>query len=370
MTARTLSRVTGSLVSMSLAMGPVVCLWTRAMYRDICSAPCWDQPICLPSDSCSEVLFWKQNFDNSGYPIWTPSPKIEVLSYSDASGLGWGGFAVHINGKLAVGSWSEEESGRSSTFHELRAIQYVLESYSDNLRGKEVCHRNDNRNAEIILSVGSQIPDLHRKAVLVYKLCRELKVKELNDYLINTTDRLRNDHPDHGLVLLGDFNDFDCGNLVSHHSLKQVVQQPTRDSAILDLIVTNMHNLYSSPTIHAPLDSSDHNIVFWQPIALRQPSRIKSPKRLVHPFPRSGIDTFGRWVGTHDWFTDFGFSSSVDDLASSFTTQLVDAINRIFPVKTIKLHATDKPWITPDLKLMMKDRQKAFTAVTFQPGTL
>ena len=77
--------------------------------------------------------------------------------------------------------------------------------------------------------------------------------------------------PDHVLVLLGDFNDFDCGNLVSHHSLKQVVQQPTRDSAILDLIVTNMHNLYCSPTIHTPLGSSDHNVVLWQPKALRQP---------------------------------------------------------------------------------------------------
>ena len=86
--ARTLSCMTGSLVSISLAMGPVVRLWMRAMYRAICSAPCWDQPICLSSASRSEVLFWKQNFDNSGYLIWAPSPKIEVLSYSDASGLG------------------------------------------------------------------------------------------------------------------------------------------------------------------------------------------------------------------------------------------------------------------------------------------
>lgn len=77
---RTLFRLTGSLVSMSLAMGPVVRLWMRAMYRDICLAPCWDQPICLSSDSRSEVLFWKQNFDNSGYPIGAPSPKVEVLS--------------------------------------------------------------------------------------------------------------------------------------------------------------------------------------------------------------------------------------------------------------------------------------------------
>lgn len=139
--SRTLSRLAGSLVSMSLAMGPVVRLWMRAMYRDICLAPCWDQPICLSSDSCSEVLFWKQNFDNSGYPIWAPSPKVEVLTYSGAGGLGWGGFAVHINGKLAVISWSKEESGRSSTFREVRAIRYVLESYSEDLRGKEVCHR-------------------------------------------------------------------------------------------------------------------------------------------------------------------------------------------------------------------------------------
>ena len=101
------------------------------------------------------MLFWKQNFDNSGYPIWAPSPEVEVLTYSDASGLGWGGFVTHINGKPAVGSWSEEESGRSSTFPGLRAIRYVLELYSEDLRGKEVCHRTDNRNAEIIMSVVS-----------------------------------------------------------------------------------------------------------------------------------------------------------------------------------------------------------------------
>ena len=61
--ARTLARVSGSLVSMTLAMGPVVRLWTRAIFRDICQAPCWDKPICLSSDSHSEVLFWKHNLD-------------------------------------------------------------------------------------------------------------------------------------------------------------------------------------------------------------------------------------------------------------------------------------------------------------------
>ena len=147
------------------------------MYRDICLAPCWDQPICLSSDSRSEVLFWQQNFDNSGYLIWAPSPKVEVLTCSDTSGLGWGGFAIHINGKPTVGSWSEEESGKSSTFRELRAIQYVLELYSEDLCGKEVCHRTDNRNAEFIISVGNRLPDLCKDAVSVCKLCCELNIQ-------------------------------------------------------------------------------------------------------------------------------------------------------------------------------------------------
>jgi len=53
----------------------------------------------------------------------------------------------------------------------------VLESYGKDLQGKEVCHRTDNKNAEIIMSVGSRVPDLHLEAVLVYKLCRELNIR-------------------------------------------------------------------------------------------------------------------------------------------------------------------------------------------------
>ena len=40
-----------------------------------------------------------------------------------------------------------------------------------------MCHRTLNRNAEIIMSVGSRVPDLHKEVVLVYKLCRELNIR-------------------------------------------------------------------------------------------------------------------------------------------------------------------------------------------------
>ena len=101
------------------------------------------------------VLFWKDNFDYSGYPIWSPSPKVEVLCYSDACGHSWGGFAVQLSDKVARGSWSSADIMKSHSFQEVKAIMLILESYSEDDKGKDVLHRMDSRNAEIVLSVGS-----------------------------------------------------------------------------------------------------------------------------------------------------------------------------------------------------------------------
>lgn len=71
--ARCLSPLSESLLSMGLALCPVVHLWTRGIYRDICQANYWDKPFLVSQDSMSEVLFWRDNFDFSGCPIWSPS---------------------------------------------------------------------------------------------------------------------------------------------------------------------------------------------------------------------------------------------------------------------------------------------------------
>ena len=126
--ARQLSRFTGLLSSMGLALGPVVRLWTRSLYCDILRSASWDSPFHMSDDAVSEVLFWQDNFSNSGYPIWSPSPKPEVLSFSNASESGLGGFTAQVGAKVAVGSWSLGEMGRSSTFCELRATRRVLEA--------------------------------------------------------------------------------------------------------------------------------------------------------------------------------------------------------------------------------------------------
>ena len=183
--------------------------------------------------------------------------------------------------------------------------------------------------------------------------------RSLNEYVINTIDFLRNKYPDYGVVVLGDFNDFDISQLLSTHNLKQVVQLPTRGSAILDLIVTNLRNKYMSPRILAPLGWSVHTIVQWLP-SLGNVTHAKPTKRLVRRYPQSGIDVFGGWVTAHDWYSELGSTPTAADFTAAFTSQLTGAVDRIFPLKTFKCNHSDKPWITSAIKLLIKDRQKAF----------
>ena len=53
-------------------------------------------------------------------------------------------------------------------------------------------------------------------------------------------------------------------------------------------------------------------------------------------FPQSSIDAFGRWGSTRKWFEEAAPNATVDDLASSFTSQLAQAINLIFPPRSVK----------------------------------
>ena len=111
--ARTLSQITGMLVSMGLAVGPVVRLWTRGMYRNILETPTWDKQLALSEEAQREVSFWIENFSNNEYPIWSPSPKVDVMTFSDASASGWGGYAVQVGDHSATGSWSMAEEQKS-----------------------------------------------------------------------------------------------------------------------------------------------------------------------------------------------------------------------------------------------------------------
>ena len=68
------------------------------------------------------------------------------------------------------------------------------------------------------------------------------------------------------ILLLGDFNDLSIIDICESCTLKQVVKVPTRNDAILDLIMTNEDNTwYEEPMTLPSISSSDHLCVFYVP---------------------------------------------------------------------------------------------------------
>jgi hypothetical protein len=114
-----------------------------------------------------------------------------------------------------------------------------------------------------------------------------------------------------------------------------------------------MFHFYSTPTVTAPLGRSDHHVINWSRNTDSAACLIKKgiTKRKVRRFTQSSCAAFG--------FSDVQHPDSATALAS-FTSELSPAIDLFSPTKTIKIHATDKPWMTPMLKQLIIQRQRAF----------
>ena len=72
-------------------------------------------------------------------------------------------------------------------------------------------------------------------------------------------------HPQSCLLVLGDFNSFPDGYLISSLNLTKIVKVAIGNNRILDKCYTNIANFYEKPTILPYLENSDHH-----PVLLRR----------------------------------------------------------------------------------------------------
>ena len=56
--------------------------------------------------------------------------------------------------------------------------------------------------------------------------------------------------------------------------------------------------------------------------------------------------------------------ATVDSMAESFITDLTTSINMFFPTKSVRIHHTEKPWITSSIKQLILDTQRAYHSVS------
>ena len=67
---------------------------------------------------------------------------------------------------------------------------------------------------------------------------------------------------------------------------------------------------------------------------------------------------FGSWITRHDW-DEVISAQCVDDKVRNFQDTLTAKVDYSFPLQRITQHATDKPWMSPEIKALIRDRQGA-----------
>ena len=132
-----------------------------------------------------------------------------------------------------------------------------------------------------------------------------------------------------GITILGDFNRTEIRPICRAHALSQVVNKPTRENVILDVIITNVKHFYDDPSVKSHVSNSDHVTMYWSP---KQGYRVESSvqKRSIRPLLKSRIHEFGRWITNHSW-QEVLSATSTQDKADTFYSTINSAIETHFP---------------------------------------
>lgn len=172
-TARRLGQIAGKIISMSAVIGNVSRLMTRNIYRAIEARFDWDSPLylCGNLEVLRELQFWFNNVNDLNIRKLFSHQPPSIISYSDASSVACGAFIVSCGELVAHKMWSEGEASMSSTWRELKAIQYALYSFVHFLKGQSVHWFTDNQGAVSIIKNGSPKQHLHEIALDLFSFC-------------------------------------------------------------------------------------------------------------------------------------------------------------------------------------------------------
>ena len=126
-------------------------------------------------DCLSEIFFWKNNIVSLNTRAILPYNAPLLFSYSDASNVACGAFVVGTN-EVSHRMWTACEAVKSSTWRELKAIQFALSAFKDSVRDKCIKWHSDSQGAVRVVEIGSPSAELHSIALDIFYFCRTYNI--------------------------------------------------------------------------------------------------------------------------------------------------------------------------------------------------
>ena len=201
--------------------------------------------------------------------------------------------------------------------------------------------------------------------------------KDVADYIVDAYDEITGSNEDCYLVIAGDMNQFPTQTIEAQLDVTQIVDSPTRGSAVLDKIFVDARLLRqllntTTPTCGASerdsliricpaVGGSDHMSVLMNPLAF---SNNVPQLRKVYDYRASNMNKFKDKLAEFPWTSFYKANMSVDEKCDLLHTVIDDAMTTI-PFTYVVMSNKDKPWMTPMLKSLINRRYEAFRRKNF-----
>lgn len=164
------------------------------------------------------------------------------------------------------------------------------------------------------------------------------------------------------LLNLNNINTTHLTNFLNKYDLHQLISQPTRitenSKTLIDLIICSDKNFINDVNVINMEEISDHSMVDCS-VKLKR----NKQHQLLHTyrdFSKFDYDIFLVDLFRVNWAMIFELES-IDEKVEFWNKNILEVFDMHAPYKTVRISKSPAPWLTDNLKLMMKLRDKAYS---------
>ena len=186
------------------------------------------------------------------------------------------------------------------------------------------------------------------------------------DYINGIIIEMKRRYKDPYIIVSGDFNQWPIQQAVEDFlDIKETAAGPTRGTRTIDRTFSNLDNIIGAGTLNplqtdgeGPLRESDHRICYVS-AKINKKERYKWLNYSYRYKSPEACEEFGRWLANKNWDAVINAVGS-DRKADIYQSEVVAAVEAIFPLRTIKRKNIDPPWINEAVRRLIRVRKRIF----------
>lgn len=176
--------------------------------------------------------------------------------------------------------------------------------------------------------------------------------------------KVKEDFTDPIIFVGGDFNNFDTAIAFDDFPDMKILQtEPTRGTARLDIVCTNIHDNVTSTSIRKPLASEDgrtsNHAILNIACSMENSDRFTKSIYWSRKITMKGKNKLKNWIRTKDWNEIISIPDA-DDAVCAFVEEIDKAMDECLPKTKKTIKSSDDPWITPFIKKRIANTKRIF----------